>query len=78
MQRPRLSLANRGYNSQTSAVIALAQDLGAVLQTACAPAPAPEQAPANSVSLALADVVDEQLQHRCLLLTGVCLLTRLV
>ena len=78
MQRPRLSLANSGYNSQTSAVIALAQDLGAVLPTPGAPAPAPEQAPANTVSLALADVVDEQLQHRCLLLIGVCLLTCLV
>jgi hypothetical protein len=78
MQRPRLSLANDGYNSQSSAVIALAQNLGAVLETPDAPGPAPEQAPANSVSLALADVMAEQLQRRCLLLTGVCLLTCLM
>lgn len=60
-QRLRASLADRDY-SQTRAVISIAQDLGATLVTA--PAPVPDPSEANSVSLALADVVDMNLQSR--------------
>lgn len=54
-------MADRDY-SQTRAVISIAQDLGATLVTA--PAPVPDASEANSVSLALADVVDMSLQSR--------------
>ena len=65
-KRLRLSLADRDY-SQTRAVVALVQDLGdTVLLQAPAPAAALAPSQANTVSLALADVVDHDLQSRCL------------
>ena len=62
-ERLRLSLEDRQY-SQTRAVIALVQDLGATLLQGPAPAAALAPSQANTVSLALADVVDHDLQTR--------------
>lgn len=61
-QRIRLPGADSRF-SQTKALISLAEDLGANLPAA--PAPAPTAGQPTSVALALADVVDAQLQHRC-------------
>lgn len=62
-QRLRLSLADRRY-SPTRAIVALVRDLGGTLLTAPAPAAALAPSQANTVSLALADVVDRDLQSR--------------
>ena len=61
--RLRLSLADPDY-LPARAVVSLVRDLGDTLLTAPAPAAALAPSQANTVSLALADVVDHDLQSR--------------
>ncbi len=61
--RLRLSLADPDY-SPNRAVVSLVRDLGDTLLMAPAPAAALPPSQANTVSLALADVVDHDLQSR--------------